>query len=74
MTVKELRQKLSDSDFEENAKVVVHWGRNRDSDCLEIRDVAMASGTPDRGPRGKSVFKFDRGGLAKWIFIKVEEG
>jgi hypothetical protein len=72
MTVKELRHRLSH--FDESAKVVVYWERDGKSDLLEIHDVSMQTGKPERGADGKPGFVFDHRGPATWLFISVNEG
>jgi hypothetical protein len=69
MTVKELQERLSELD--EKIPVVVYSEDESGQHLFEIDDVCLTTGTPARLDDGKAAFKFERDGLASWLFVTV---
>jgi len=69
MTVKELREKLSQLDDE--TRVVVHQEDENGGRLFEIDDVSIHTGTPSRLEDGTAAFSFRKDGTASWLFISV---
>lgn len=69
MTVKELREKLSELD--DKIRVVVYAEDQPGQRLFEIDDVSICTGTPSRLEDGKAAFKFGKDGPASWLFISV---
>lgn len=69
MTVKQLREKLSDLGGE--TRVVVYAEDQPGRPLFEIDDVSIGKGTPTKLGDGKAAFKFGEDGPASWLFITV---
>jgi hypothetical protein len=69
MTVKELREKLSQLD--DKIRVVVYAEHEPGQPLFEIDDVSIGTGTPTKLWDGKAAFKFGEDGPASWLFITV---
>lgn len=69
MTVRELREKLSQ--FDEGARVVVYAEDEPKGQFFEIDDISVGTGSPMRAEDGNAGFRFEKGGSASWVFISV---
>lgn len=69
MTVRELREKLSEVD--DKTKVVVYAEDEATNRLFEIDEVSICTGTPGRDQAGKAGFSFGKDGPASWLFIAV---
>ena len=69
MTVKELREKLSQ--FDDETRIVVYGEKETEQAFLEIDDVSIHTGTPTRLASGKAAFRLGKDGPASWLFISV---
>lgn len=71
MTVRELREKLSQ--FDGKTPVVVYAEYESEQRLFEIDEVSISTGTPSRLENGKAAFSFGKDGPVSWLFISVSE-
>ena len=73
MTVGELQEKIERLD--PKTTVVAYWESDgkSGSEFFEIADVSLSTGTPMRDVRtGRTGFRLQNDGPAKWLFVQVE--